>query len=234
MTRLNPRSVAQATLLAHEAVGTVCTPGLCAHYAVGFYGWGHSGGNAHALHQAAVAAGVIFHSYKPGDYVPPGALVLYLGPRDGHTAISAGGGMIVSTDLPHSGRFGLVSITAPVTSWGEPMPVWSEPVFPIASSPVGALAYPSTLGALPAPEPGTTPAPTVYLSQLTANRYSLSAGILNNVLVAEGKLRRELLRGYWSQAAHDALIAYREAHHLTDNAAAIRALGAAHRFTVHA
>jgi hypothetical protein len=185
--RLNPRSVAHATNLAHAAIGSVCTPGLCAHYAAGFYGWGHSGGDAHELHAAAQAAGVVFHSYRVGDYVPPGALVLYLGPGHGHTAISAGAAMIVSTDLPTSGRFGLVSILAPCHSWGEPTPVWAEPVFQLASAPVGPLTFPTTLAALPATPPPVA-LPVVHMS-------NLRAGLRNiDVLRFQRALRAQLTR----------------------------------------
>lgn len=60
------------------------------------------------------------HSIESLDDIPDGALVLWTGGRNdhGHAAVSLGGGEIVSTDLPRSGRVGRVSISEPAERWG--------------------------------------------------------------------------------------------------------------------
>jgi hypothetical protein len=56
------------------------------------------------------------------DAPPRGTIALYRAPGTsgypGHIAISIGGGYIVSTDLPYSGRIGVVHYRAPERKWG--------------------------------------------------------------------------------------------------------------------
>lgn len=60
------------------------------------------------------------HTFDSYDDIPAGALVLWTGGRNdhGHAAYSLGGGEIVSTDLPTSGKVGRVRASVPETSWG--------------------------------------------------------------------------------------------------------------------
>jgi len=61
---------------------------------------------------------------------PRGALVWYTGGRSGHghVAISEGGGMIRSTDLPTSGQWGTVPRDEPVKAWGLRYAGWSPDI----------------------------------------------------------------------------------------------------------
>jgi hypothetical protein len=60
-----------------------------------------------------------------GDWnAPPGA-PMWWGGGLGHVALSVGGGKIVSTDLPTSGRIGLVDKHLPTTRWGKPYLGWT-------------------------------------------------------------------------------------------------------------
>jgi hypothetical protein len=76
------------------------------------------------------------------------------------------------------------------------------------------------------------PPQRVVLSDLVDGAPSESAGIVNRALVAAHYLEPALLRAYWSDAAHNAFITYREAGGFADNAAGFRALGRRYGFTV--
>lgn len=61
---------------------------------------------------------------------PAGVPVWWTGGRRGfgHVAISAGGGRIVSTDVPSSGRVGTTTIRALTSAWGHTYRGWSEDI----------------------------------------------------------------------------------------------------------
>lgn len=142
--RANPRPWTAALAAARAAVGKPDPYGvdMCAHTVAEWYGWGHSGGTPNQIAAQHRAAGILHYPGFAGQ-APAGALVLYLtSSGTGHIALSAGGGLIVSTDLPNSGGVGLVPVLAPCHAWGQPAPVWSLPVFPAAIAPSGPLSYP--------------------------------------------------------------------------------------------
>jgi TP901 family phage tail tape measure protein len=60
-----------------------------------------------------------------GDKHPPAGAPVWWGGGHGHVALAVGQNKIVSTDLPTSGRVGLVPLMSPTTSWGKPYLGWS-------------------------------------------------------------------------------------------------------------
>lgn len=75
----------------------------------------------------ALSRAGLLHRITSYDDIPAGALVLWTGGRrdHGHAAYCLGGGEIVSTDLPKSGRVGRVPATRPETSWGLKPAGWT-------------------------------------------------------------------------------------------------------------
>lgn len=57
---------------------------------------------------------------------PPGAFVFWGGGSAGHVAISAGNGMVYSTDVREPGRVDLVDMDYITSQWGKPLLGWSE------------------------------------------------------------------------------------------------------------
>lgn len=71
--------------------------------------------------KAAVARGVVVKTSDPAK-IPAGVMILWTDPGRndyGHAAYSLGGGMMVSTDLPTSGRVGKVKISEATRRWGH-------------------------------------------------------------------------------------------------------------------
>lgn len=62
---------------------------------------------------------------------PPGMLVFFHAPDQsaGHVAISIGGGAVVSTDYPRTGRVSVVKISTLESQWGLTFIGWSVPFF---------------------------------------------------------------------------------------------------------
>ena len=128
----NPRTVNQAMAWYQKQVDdkVYVRPNSCANAVARAYGW--SNGGCYGPNCSALEVwGAISPKWKhPGKGDPPrGALVFWkTGQVYGHVAVSAGNGMIYTTDVPRA-RFGLVPI-AKIDSWG-PRVGWSDPTWPI-------------------------------------------------------------------------------------------------------
>jgi hypothetical protein len=115
-------TAADGLLEARAAVGKACDPGYCLRYVRGWL-------DIPPLYPDATTAWRNATGRHVGDRTPPmGAPVFWTGgPRNfGHIAIYAGGGRIVSTDLPTSGRVGLVELGLPAARWGHKFAGWAE------------------------------------------------------------------------------------------------------------
>jgi hypothetical protein len=145
MQLLNPRNSTQAvewakTLATGDDTGL---SGLCDHFVALAYGWGHSG-DAYALKTWLRAL-----DKHEGDRVAPlGALMVWSrrgpGVNMGHIALSAGGGMVISTDVPGHGQVGVV----PLSWFGKHWPSfeylgWCQPMFNRPSAPMSKPKYPA-------------------------------------------------------------------------------------------
>lgn len=110
-----------------DKIGTAYPAGWCLKFQLveifGVPGIGDFDGDGSAdaedYAKAADKAGTLNRVKSSAD-IPAGALVLWTGGRNdhGHAAYSLGGGEIVSTDLPKSGKIGRVPATDPATKWG--------------------------------------------------------------------------------------------------------------------
>lgn len=80
---------------------------------------GDGAADAEDYTKAADRAGHLVRPNSPNE-IPAGALVLWTGGRNdhGHAAYSLGGGEIVTTDLPTSGKIGRVPVTDVEFKWG--------------------------------------------------------------------------------------------------------------------
>ena len=144
MQNLNPRNAAQAvawakTLITGKDTGLA---GLCDHFVGLAYGWGHSG-DATALKTWQNSP-----QQHKGDTKPPlGALVCwsYNGPHaPGHIAISAGNGMVISTDVPGHGQVGCVPLSWFKKHWPSFTYLgWIQPQFKAPAAPVSKPKYPA-------------------------------------------------------------------------------------------
>ncbi|MDF2918139.1 MAG: hypothetical protein K0S70_2356 [Microbacterium sp.] len=88
------------------------------------------------------------------DRTPPkGAIVFFTAGRNGygHICISVGGGNVVSTDVPGSGRVGVTSISALERAWGRRFLCWTNWVMGYDINVAGAA--PASTPAKPAPAP---------------------------------------------------------------------------------
>ena len=124
------RSQALARALAR--VGTACVPGSCWATTRSWYAApaiGDYDGDGRADAEDAWKAAKKRH---PGDRnPPPGVPVFWSGGRrdDGHAAIAAPDGQIVSTDAPETGVIGLVDLTYPERAWGLTYLGWTEDIY---------------------------------------------------------------------------------------------------------
>ena len=144
MQPLNPRNPAQAitwakTLITGKDTGL---SGLCDHFVALCYGWGHSG-DTNALKTWNNA-----HEQHKGDKNPPaGALVCwtYNGPNnDGHIALSAGNGQIISTDVKTAGLVDIVPLTWFAKNWPSFTYLgWIQPCFTAPAAPVSKPIWPA-------------------------------------------------------------------------------------------
>jgi hypothetical protein len=149
MQMLNPRSPNQAVAWASALITGKDTglSGLCDHFVGLAYGWGHSG-DAYALR-------TWFHAKtKYTDKTPPaGALVVwsYKGPHNlGHIALSAGGGNIISTDVPAHGQVGQVPLSWFAKHWPSfDYLGWIQPQFQAPAAPVWRPCYPAWVAPVP-------------------------------------------------------------------------------------
>jgi hypothetical protein len=125
--RGNPRSCQNAIRWAlAQSDGPAVWHRKCLHFVAEAYGWTASGiPNAAAFWADAP-------NKHPNDPNPPaGALVFWstTGP-DGHVAISAGGGMVVSNDIAGAGTVATVPLTQITTEWHAAYLGWAQPFFP--------------------------------------------------------------------------------------------------------
>jgi hypothetical protein len=144
MQLLNPRNPDQAiawakTLITGKNTGL---SGLCDHFVALAYGWGHSG-DAYA--RKTWNNHIEQHI---GDKNPPaGALVVWTRkqpPNMGHIALSAGNGMIISTDVPDSGQVGCVPLAWFSKNWPSFQYLgWIQPMFKAPAAPISRPMYPA-------------------------------------------------------------------------------------------
>lgn len=121
-----PNSASGALRMASSiSAGPPMRPGLCDHFVGEAYGLAHSGYMDAREHWMKT----------PGKYraagsaaAPPGALVFWDVGKDGHVALSAGGGMVWSTDFKRQGHVDLVKIADISKNWG-PLYGWTQPYF---------------------------------------------------------------------------------------------------------
>jgi hypothetical protein len=68
------------------------------------------------------------HGISNKNAVPAGVPVYWGGGQFGHVALSTGGGHIISTDFPTSGRIGASTISALTSAWHKPLLGWTEDI----------------------------------------------------------------------------------------------------------
>ena len=145
MQLLNPRNPQQAVAWAKSLATGDDTglSGLCDHFVALAYGWGHSG-DMYALKTWLNAL-----EKHPGDrFAPLGAFMVWSrrgpGVNMGHIALSAGNGMVVSTDVPGHGQVGVV----PLAWFGKHWPSfeylgWCQPMLAHPTAPISRPKYPA-------------------------------------------------------------------------------------------
>ncbi len=111
-------TAAQIVARAAAQVGNRVQVGICQKWVRQNFG---SPGGA----PTAVAAWQNARFKHTSENPPPGAAV-YWGEGAGHVAISAGNGMVYTTDYPQRGSVGLAPIAAITSNWGKPYLGWSE------------------------------------------------------------------------------------------------------------
>jgi len=87
--------------------------------------WGKPGRYASAISHWGVA--VREKRAHQGKDAPPGAFVFWGGGQYGHTAISIGGGKVVSTDILRHGKADIVNIDTITKRWNKPYLGWADP-----------------------------------------------------------------------------------------------------------
>lgn len=87
--------------------------------------WGKPGRYASAISHWGVA--VREKRAHHGKDAPPGAFVFWGGGQYGHTAISIGGGKVVSTDILRRGQADIVHIDTITKRWNKPYLGWADP-----------------------------------------------------------------------------------------------------------
>jgi len=88
--------------------------------------WGKPGRYASAISHWGVAVREK-RAYKGSKDAPPGAFVFWGGGQYGHTAISIGGGKVVSTDILRRGKADIVNIDTITKRWNKPYLGWADP-----------------------------------------------------------------------------------------------------------
>jgi hypothetical protein len=98
----------------------------CLNFVARAYGWAASG-----TPSATAFWAVALDKRPPVPDPPAGALVFWstAGP-DGHVALSAGGGMVVSNDIAGTGTVAAVPLTDITTRWHAAYLGWTPPLFP--------------------------------------------------------------------------------------------------------
>lgn len=123
------RSWREAVQIALEKVRTGATTevGMCLKRTREYYGVGPLYSAAKLSLAGAQRLGKAYQvGFEDVDRIPRGAVVYWTGPNSqyGHVAISLGGGMCVSTDVPR-GRFGKINIATLARAWGYTAIFWS-------------------------------------------------------------------------------------------------------------
>ncbi len=162
--------------------------------------------------------------------IPPlGALVYYGDAHagNGHATFSAGSGYVYSTDIKRRGKVDKVPYLQPVKSWGLPYRGW------IDLTPSGPIDIFRPVGGGGTGVPVPPPEPVVTMHDLISGASSNGAALINHALFAEGFLAKSLIRDHVGVAAATAFRVYRWRKGFgKDSAAALRALGKRHGFTV--
>ena len=119
-------SVAEALANARAMTGSQAYGDLCLALVARFYGYSSSGQvGAQQAAREIVAAGQMHTDMST---IPLGALIWYdgtpVGNPYGHVAMYAGNGMVYSNGAA-GGAVGLIPLTTPAKSWGEPIIGWS-------------------------------------------------------------------------------------------------------------
>jgi TP901 family phage tail tape measure protein len=68
------------------------------------------------------------HGINNPTQVPAGVPVYWSGGQYGHVALSTGGGRIISTDFPNTGRIGAGTIAGLTSAWHKPLLGWTEDI----------------------------------------------------------------------------------------------------------
>jgi len=87
--------------------------------------WGKAGRYSSAIAHWNIA--LKEHRAHNGKDAPPGAFVFWGGGQYGHTAISIGGGKVVSTDILREGKADVVNIDTITKRWGKKYLGWADP-----------------------------------------------------------------------------------------------------------
>jgi len=96
---------------------------MCDYFVAACYGLTASGYNTALDHWNAST------QRHPGDTNAPAGALQFWGGGQGHVALSAGGGLIWSTDISGNGTVSLVAATQIATKWGKPYLGWTVPQF---------------------------------------------------------------------------------------------------------
>ena len=99
--------------------------GMCDEFVANMYGFSSSGYNTAVDNWKATPASL----KHPGDMNAPAGALMFWGGGDGHVAISAGNGTIISTDINGAGTVGTAPATAISSRWGKPYLGWAYPFF---------------------------------------------------------------------------------------------------------
>ncbi|MGQ0843482.1 MAG: hypothetical protein ACT4QF_05055 [Sporichthyaceae bacterium] len=125
--RANPRSCPDAVRWAlAQSDGAPSWERKCLHFVARAHGWSASGVRSAAAYWSTAADRHIGDTNPP-----PGALVFWdTGHRDGHVALSAGNGTVVSTDIAGAGTVAAVALTTVTERWNATYLGWTPPNFP--------------------------------------------------------------------------------------------------------
>lgn len=181
-----------------------------------------------------------------GDKNPPaGVPVFWTGTKNGHVAMSLGGGLVRSTDVPAKGKVGNVSIATLTARWGMTYVGWAEDLN-------GVRVY--TAPKPPAPKPPAAQ-PTVNLNNLaraaktdppqkssTVCAYAAGTKVVEAALRAEGLLSKSYVdsKGHFGSETVKAYARWQRALGYTGKDAngipgltSLKALGKKHGFKVN-
>ena len=129
-----PRSSAGAVSAAYADINSLTLPpNECDHFVGLAYGLAHTNYDNARQHWMQIPDGF---KYPGASNAPAGALVFWNTGKDGHVALSVGGGKVISTDFRRQGHVDLVAIDEITKRWGQ-IYGWSDPYFHGATAPLG-------------------------------------------------------------------------------------------------